>query len=368
MPHISDIETPAVVVDMAIVRTNLQTMAQAVAGAGCALRPHVKTHKIPELARLQMSYGACGISCAKVSEAEIMADGGLNDIFIAYPLVGDFRIRRAAALAQRVRLILAVDSLAGAQALSQAAQREGLRFEVRLEVDTGLNRTGAAYDAALALAPAVATLPGLDLRGVFTFRGLMLDGAPTADRRAAGLQEGQMLASLADRLRGLGLNIRDVSCGSTPTGAYAAQAAGVTEVRPGTYIFYDRMQVREGACRAADCAAAVWTTVVSTPREDLAIVDGGSKTFATDFIPGVPPFFFEGYGVAQGNDDLVLERVNEEHGMLRSRGGHTGLAVGQRVAIVPTHICTTVNLHDRLWLMENGLLRSVAVAARGRLV
>lgn len=368
MPELNCIETPALVVEMAVVHHNLSAMAQAVAAAGCSLRPHIKTHKIPELAQLQLRYGACGITCAKVSEAEVMADGGLLDIFIAYPLVGEFRIARAAALARRARLILAVDSLTGAQALSQGAVRHGMQFEVRLEVDTGLGRTGAALQDAQALAQAVAELQGLSLTGIFTFRGLMKDGAPSADRQAAGLQEGCMLAELAQRLRSTGLKIRDVSCGSTPTGAYAAQAEGVTEVRPGTYIFYDRMQVREGTCTPQHCAAAVWVTVVSTPRPDLAIVDGGSKTFGTDFTPGVAPFYFEGYGVAQGNDDLFLERVNEEHGMLRSRSGHTGLQVGARVAIVPTHVCTTVNLHDRLWLLENGELRSVAVAARGKLV
>lgn len=368
MSELDFIETPALVVDMAVVHHNLSAMAHAINDAGCALRPHIKTHKTPELAQMQLRYGARGITCAKVSEAEVMANGGLLDIFIAYPLVGEFRIARAAALARRVRLILATDSLSGAQALSQGAQRHGMQFEVRLEVDTGLGRTGAGLPQVQALAHAVAQLPGLKLTGIFTFRGLMKDGVPSADRQAAGLQEGQMLAELAQKLRTAGLDIRDVSCGSTPTGAYAAQAEGVTEVRPGTYIFYDRMQVREGACTPQDCAAAVWVTVVSTPRPDLAIVDGGSKTFGTDFIPGAAPFYFEGYGVAQENDDLVLERVNEEHGMLRSRGGQTSLQVGDRLAIVPTHICTTVNLHDRLWLLEDDKLRSVPVAARGKLV
>lgn len=368
METLENIETPCIVIDMQKVRTNLKAMADHVLGCGCTLRPHVKTHKIPELARLALEYGACGITTAKVSEAEVMADGGVNDIFIAYPLVGDFRIRRAAALSRRIRLILAVDSLPGAQALSEGALREGVTFEVRMEVDTGLKRTGVALEQAASLAHAIARLPGLRLTGIFTFRGLVLDGKPTTDNESAGRQEGQMLAELADRLRSEGLDIADVSGGSSPTGRQVAQVEGVTEVRPGTYIFYDYMQVQEKACAIEDCAATVIATVVSTPEPGFAVVDGGSKTFATDFPVNAPPFFFKGYAVAAGNPDLVLSRVNEEHGILTSLSGNTGLTVGQRVRLLPVHICTTVNLHNFVWLLEDGVLRKTPVAARGMLV
>ncbi len=368
MENIDRLETPSILIDMKIVRANLKRMADDVLKKGCTLRPHVKTHKTPELARLALSYGACGITVAKVSEAQVMADGGISDIFIAYPLVGDFRIRRAGDLSRRVRLILAVDSLAGAQALSGYAMQVGIVFEVRLEVDTGLRRTGIAMGQAPGLALEISLLPGLRLAGLFTFRGPMLDGKPTADNEAAGLQEGQLISSLAAKMRDTGLDIIDVSGGSSPTGRYVAAVEGVTEVRPGTYIFNDFMQVVEKTCSIDDCAASVLATVVSTPEEGYAVIDGGSKTFATDFPVNAPPYFFPGYAVVADNPDLVLSRVNEEHGILTSASGKTGLAVGQRIRLIPTHICTTVNLHDYIWLLEDGVLRKTRVEARGMLV
>lgn len=180
-------ETPCLVVDEPLARENIARVQQGVNAAGCQLRPHIKTHKMPYFARLQLEAGAAGITCAKVSEAEVMADGGAEDIFLAYPMVGDFRIKRALALSQRVRrLILAVDSLAGAKALSDAAVAAGLALEVRLEVDTGAQRTGVLQDHAVDLAKAVAALPNLRLTGIYTFKSLVLHGAPTQDNAAAG--------------------------------------------------------------------------------------------------------------------------------------------------------------------------------------
>jgi D-serine deaminase-like pyridoxal phosphate-dependent protein len=366
---ISMLETPCIVADMDKVRANQKIMAFCARTFGCSLRPHIKTHKIPELALLQLKGGADGITCAKVSEAEVMSDGGVDDIFIAYPLAGDFRIRRAIRLSKRVkRLILGVDSWQTAKLLSDAAVAESLKLEVRLEVDTGLHRTGAAYDAASELALSINSMPGLLLTGIYTFRGLVLDGKASADNEAAGRQEGEMLVSLADEMRSAGLDIRDVSGGSTPTGRFVAQVPGVTEIRPGTYIFQDYMQVMENSCRIEDCAAYVLVTVVSTPDDGYAVIDGGSKTFATDFQLGIEPFNYDGYGIAAGNPDLLLARVNEEHGIIVSQKGSTGLRVGQRIKIVPTHICSTVNLHNSIWLSEQGVLRKVPVAARGMLV
>jgi D-serine deaminase-like pyridoxal phosphate-dependent protein len=366
--ELKHLETPTVVVDMNKVRDNLKDMAESVASFGCSLRPHVKTHKIAELARLQLQYGANGITCAKVSEAEVMANGGIQDIFIAYPLVGDFRIRRAVELSRRIRLILAVDSFHGAKALSEAAVNSGTCLEVRMEVDTGLKRTGVPYHKASETAHSISELPGLKLTGIYTFRGLIYDGKPTDDNSAAGRQEGELLAALAVRLRNEGLDIRDVSGGSSPTGKFVAQVPGVTEVRPGTYIFQDIMQVKERACSENQCAAFVLATVVSTPEDGYAIVDGGSKTYGTDFQINSAPFYYEGYGYVADNPDLILSRVNEEHGIITSKSGCTGLKVGQKICITPVHICSTVNLHNYVWLMDGEQLRKVVVDARGMLI
>ncbi len=235
------------------------------------LRPHVKTHKIPAIARKQIEAGAVGVTVAKISEVEVMADGGIADIFVAYPLVTEEKIRRAMDLSKRVRLIVGVDSIEGARRLSAAADAENHVLEVRLEVDTGLRRTGVPYEKAIELARRIAALGTLKLRGIYTYRGAVLDGAPTLELEKAGGEEGRLMVSLANRMREQGIRVDDVSLGSTPTAEYAARVEGVTEVRPGTYVFYDRMQARLGACSPEDCATEVVATLVSRPSRDLAV-------------------------------------------------------------------------------------------------
>ena len=360
-------QTPFVLIDAPGMERNILEMAEIAEKNGVSLRPHVKTHKIPAIARKQVGAGARGITVAKVSEAEIMADGGLDDIFIAYPVVTEAKVRRAMLLNERVRLILGVDSLQGARTLSSVAEGEGVTVEVRLEVDTGLKRTGVRLREAGELAGEISNLGNLDLTGIYTYRGAVLEnGAPTLDLEKAGYQEGKLMVSLANQLRERGIRLEDVSLGSTPTAEYAAEVEGVTEIRPGTYVFYDRMQAELGACSLEDCAARVLATVVSRPTPDLAIIDGGSKTFATDVQPGKEPLGLEGFGHIIGHPAAVLERLTEEHGML-ALDEADDLGVGDTVEIVPNHVCSTVNLHDDVYLRSaDDSIEKVRVAARGR--
>jgi D-serine deaminase-like pyridoxal phosphate-dependent protein len=356
--------TPYVLIDGAKMERNVLKMAEIAMGNGVALRPHVKTHKIPGIAREQLDAGAAGITVAKLSEAEVMADGGIEDVFVAYPLVTDAKIRQAIRLGERVRLVVGVDSLEGAKRLSAVA--EGHTLEVRLEVDTGLRRTGVLYDEAVGLAGEIEGMGNLDLTGIYTYRGAVLGGSKTLELEKSGLEEGQLMVSLADMLRERGIRVDDVSVGSTPTAEYVAKVEGVTEIRPGTYVFYDRMQARLGACSLDECAAMVVCTVVSRPARDLAIIDGGSKTFATDVAPGTEPLNLEGYGHIVGYPDAVLERLTEEHGML-SVDEDCDLQVGDTVQVIPNHICSTVNLQDAVYLVgEDGVVVETLVAARGK--
>jgi D-serine deaminase-like pyridoxal phosphate-dependent protein len=356
--------TPYVLIDGTKMERNVLKMAEVAKVNGVALRPHVKTHKIPGIAREQLEAGAAGITVAKLSEAEVMADGGIEDIFVAYPLVTDAKIRQAIRLGERVRLVVGVDSLEGARRLSAVA--EGHTLEVRLEVDTGLRRTGVLYDEAIGLAGEIEGLDNLDLTGIYTYRGAVLGGSKTLELKKAGLEEGQLMVSLADMLRERSIRVDEVSVGSTPTAEYVAKVEGVTEIRPGTYVFYDRMQARLGACSLDECAALVVCTVVSRPARDLAIIDGGSKTFATDVAPGAEPLNLEGYGHVVGYPDAVLERLTEEHGML-SVDEDCDLQVGDTVRVIPNHICSTVNLHDAVYLVgEDGVVEETLVAARGK--
>jgi D-serine deaminase-like pyridoxal phosphate-dependent protein len=360
-------QTPFVLIDVTRMDRNILVMAEIARRTMVSLRPHVKTHKIPAIARKQVEVGAAGITVAKVSEAEIMADGGLDDIFIAYPVVTEAKIRRAILLRDQVRLILGVDSLEGARRLSSVARGEGTDLEVRLEVDTGLKRTGVRPQEAVELAGEISKLGNLDLTGIYTYRGAVLEnGVPTLDLEKAGYQEGELMVSLANQMRESGIKLEDVSLGSTPTAKYAAEVEGVTEIRPGTYVFYDRMQAELGACSLEDCAARVLATVVSRPTSDLAIIDGGSKTFATDVQPGKEPLGLEGFGRIIGHPKAVLERLTEEHGML-ALDEADDLGVGDTVEIVPNHVCSTVNLHDDVYLLSAGdSIQKVRVAARGR--
>jgi D-serine deaminase-like pyridoxal phosphate-dependent protein len=359
-------DTPYLSIDGAKMRRNILKMSEIARTNAVDLRPHVKTHKIPAIARKQIQAGAVGITVAKISEAEVMADGGISDIFVAYPLVTEEKIRRAIALTRRVRLIVGVDSLEGARRLSRVAEAEDQALEVRLEVDTGLRRTGIPYEDAAELARSIGSLSNLELTGIYTYRGAVLGGKPTLELEEAGEEEGWLMVSLADKLREQGVRVDDVSLGSTPTAEHAARVEGVTEVRPGTYVFYDRMQAHLGACSPVDCAAEVVATLVSRPRRDLAVIDGGSKTFATDVQPGGPPLNLVGFGEVVGRPEAVLERLTEEHGMI-SLHGESDLKVGDAVRIIPNHICSTVNLHNAVYLTdEDGTVEEVPVAARGK--
>jgi D-serine deaminase-like pyridoxal phosphate-dependent protein len=356
--------TPYLLVDGPKIERNIQKMAEVARENGVALRPHVKTHKIPGIAKEQLEAGASGITVAKLSEADVMADGGIENIFIAYPLVTEAKIRQAIRLAERVRLVVGVDSLEGARRLSGVAQDQTL--EVRLEVDTGLRRTGVPLDEAVGLAGEIEDMGNLDLTGIYTYRGAVLRGAKTLELEKAGLEEGQLMVSLAEQMREGGIGVDDVSVGSTPTAEHVAKVEGVTEIRPGTYVFYDRMQARLGACSLEECAAVVVCTVVSRPTRDLAVIDGGSKTFATDVAPGAEPLNLEGYGHVIGYPDAMLERLTEEHGML-SVDEDCDLDVGDTLQIIPNHICSTVNLHDEVCLLgEDGVVKETRVEARGK--
>ena len=356
-----DLDTPAVAVDLARLENNVVRMAAGATRANVRLRPHAKTHKSPEIARLQLACGAGGLTVAKVGEAEVFAEtAGCDDFFIAYPVVGEEKARRLVALARRARLIVGIDSEEGARTLSPAFAAEGRRLDVRIEIDTGLRRTGVLPEQATPLARAVARLPGLRLQGVFTHAGHAY-ASSTPDRVAeVGRDEGTVLMRCADELRAAGFEIDDVSVGSTPTAAASMSVAGVTECRPGTYVFNDATQVALGVCDLESCALTVLATVVSV-ASDRAVLDAGSKTLSSD----VQRPANDAFGIlADGRGRLV--RLSEEHGVVEPAPGAV-FRVGERVRVVPAHVCPVVNLHDVLFAVRDGKVeKELPVAARGR--
>lgn len=360
-----DAETPFLLIEEGRVQANVMRMAERTAQHGVQLRPHIKTHKMPFFAQMQLEHGACGITAAKVSEAEVMVAGGIQDIFIAYPLVTSTKINRALDLMEKARIIIGVDSQVGADALEEIAAERELQVEIRIEIDTGLHRTGTKAATLLSLAAHIVShCPHLTLTGIYTFRGAMLNGEATLDLRAAGHDEGSMMVRYANMLRDAGHTISDVSVGSSPTGLYAAEVPGVTEIRPGTYIFNDRMQVAFGVATLRDCAATVIVTVVSCPQEDLIVVDGGSKAFATDVQPNSAPLYLDGFGHITGVPYAQLGRLSEEHGMIRVTPGHP-FRVGDRIAVIPNHVCSTLNLYDQAWIVGTQPARQLQISARG---
>lgn len=342
-----DLDTPAVIIDLDRVEANLVRAQDYADAHGLALRPHVKTHKLPELALRQVELGAVGITCQKLGEAEVMADTGLDDILITFNLVGPAKLRRARELARRVKLSLSVDDAGVATALAEA----GVKADILIECDTGAGRCGVSTPAAaVELARAVDRLPGLTLRGLMTY--------PPQGRPA---EVGARLAETTAAMAAAGLACEVVSTGGTPDMLHAATYGGTTEHRPGTYIYSDRSQAARGWGSLADCALRVLATVVSTPTPDRAVLDAGSKTFSSDLLG------MNGFGHIVEYPELALTSLNEEHGMLDCSQSRHRPTIGERVTVIPNHACVISNLFDTVYGVRAGVVeRRLTVAARGR--
>jgi D-serine deaminase-like pyridoxal phosphate-dependent protein len=344
------------VVDEEVMEANLARMARIAADHQVGLRPHAKTHKSAEVARRQMAHGAIGLTAATFREAETFAEAGIDDLLIAHPPVGEAKLRRLGALADRVRrLAVSLDDVEVARSLPE-------RVEVLWEIDPGQHRIGTA--------PGQATVDGvrrlIGATSTERFRGLIAHGGHSyaatdqAGRQLAADQESEALLSSAAMLKAAGIAVRELSLGSTPTAGLSLRQ-GITEMRPGTYVYGDANNVALGSHRLEDCALVVIATVVSTPAPDRAVVDAGSKALSADLRVGG----LAGYGIVLGREGLTVARLSEEHAVLTS-GGKTGLSIGDRVAIIPAHACTTVNLHPAVLLApEKGDARWLPVDARG---
>jgi D-serine deaminase-like pyridoxal phosphate-dependent protein len=357
------IDTPQMVVDEALLHTNIAEMASLAASMGVSLRPHIKTHKTPEIARLQVGAGAIGITCAKIGEAEVMVEAGIQDVLLAYPTVGEIKIRRLMQLMERARMIVALDSREAASALSDALSAEDRTLDIYAEVDTGQHHAGAlAGEEAVNLAVELARMPGFRLIGVMSHEG-HANTQPSESIEEVALDAGQKLVDTAERIRRKGVDISVVSVGSTPAAAYTPTVHGVTEMRPGTYVFRDTSGFRYGIYGPERCAARILATVVSHPAHDRCVVDAGSKTLALDMSKGHP-----GHGYIIGHPNAIIEKLREEHGIVTLSPDDAGLAIGDRIEIIPNHVCPSVNLMDELVVVRDGaVIDTWRVAARGKI-
>jgi D-serine deaminase-like pyridoxal phosphate-dependent protein len=344
---IYDLDTPTTLIDLDRLENNIREWQAAIDRRGVKFRPHIKTHKIPEIARMQIAAGAVGIVCSKVSEAEPFAAAGIDDLCIAYPVVGERKWRRLAALATKAeRVTVNCDCEEAARGLSDAAGRAGVTIHIHLDVDSGLRRGGVPHHDAAAIermARTILTLPNLRLSGVTTYRSGSFPNATGPDE--AGHEEGELLVKVANQLRAAGIDLQEVAAGSTPTGKWVAEVPGITEVRAGNYVFNDLMQLDNGIARESQLALSVLCTVVSHNGSDRLTIDGGSKTFSGD-AGGVSGGRGAPVAIARAVDrQIFVERLNEEHGMART---NEKVKLGEKIRFFPYHACTCANLSDEI--------------------
>lgn len=356
-----ELDTPVALIEQPTMLRNIERVAQVARARGLAVRPHAKAHKSVELARLQLEHGATGITVAKLSEAEALAAGDIGDLFVCYPLVVRTRVERLIALARRARISTIVESEPQARLLAEAATAARVDLDVTIDVDTGLGRIGVALGPPLeALAQLVQRLGGLRLSGLSTHEGFVYGIADPVLRRA------RLTESLSAFVQaGQSLNLETISAGATPTIFESMEVPGLTEVRPGNYIFNDAIQVALGAASLEDCAFSVLTTVVSVRSTSSAIIDAGSKALSADAgVHGLS--LLSGYGIVLERPDVRVVGLSEEHGWLGLDPQGNGVQVGDQLRIIPNHACATVANFDRAYLWESErVIREIPISARG---
>jgi D-serine deaminase-like pyridoxal phosphate-dependent protein len=344
--HISELDTPALLIDLDVMERNLLRMSEYAAQHGLRLRPHTKTHKIPELGRRQLALGAAGLTVAKVSEAEVMLDSGVQDLLIAYPLFGAKKWPRVAEVAKKTRLTVSVDSYEVAEPLISTG------VEFLIEMDAGLGRVGVRPEEVIPLAKRL----GDQVRGLAFYPGHI-----KAQDEEKLLSLSKLIGHVTRDAAAAGLQFELVSGGSTPTMWHSHEIEGMNEMRPGTYIFNDRNTIAGGACGFEDCAATILCTVVSTSVADQMIIDGGSKTFTSDQTAA------GGYGEILGAPQAAFVKMNEEHGYVKRNGAE--FRVGEKVRVLMNHVCVTVNMQERIYGVRGEKVEECwEVAGRGKLL
>ena len=360
--HINELDTPAVLVDLHVMERNLAHMAEYCARTGMHLRPHIKTHKIPEIALQQVALGATGITAAKPSEAQVMAAAGLKDIFIAYPIVSEKKAELLLSLTDEANISVSVDSLEAAECLARASHRRDYDLPILVEIDVGFGRCGVPNaHHALELALKIEALQGAHFAGLMFYPGHMM--VPAEEQNVLLPKVNVAVESAYAALVKAGLQVPVVSGGSTPMALRSTEFSHLTEIRPGMYPLNDRNLVVGGFATLDDCALTVMTTVVSTAVKDRVILDGGSKTFSSDrLLTGN----HVGHGILLADEDAVFFGLSEEHGHVDVTNSARAYKIGERLRIVPNHVCATINMHDTIYGIRGEHVETVwKVAARG---
>jgi D-serine deaminase-like pyridoxal phosphate-dependent protein len=351
-----DVETPALLLDLNSAEANIRTMATFFSNQPCKVRPHIKTHKLPLLARRQMAEGAIGITCSKLSEAEIFFAHGLPDVLISNQVVEPTKIRRLVHLSTFGRLTVCVDDLSNARELSEAALRLGTTINVLVEVNVGLNRCGVLPGkATLEIVQHLMDLKGITFRGLMGYEGGLYHSDPV-DKANRCRECNSLLVNTKDLLLSVGLPVEIVSAGGSNTYKLTGTCPGITDVQPGSYVTMDTHNIDAGLTEF-EIALSILATVVSRPAKRMAIVDAGLKALSTD--AGLPKAKAPG---------IKFIRLYEEHGHIELNDEECDIKVGDKVVIIPSHGCTTIPLHNRYVLVRDGtVVGATRIEARGAL-
>lgn len=360
----NDLPTPIITISGPVVRRNIQRLADYAAEHNLKIRPHTKTHKSVKLARMQMEAGATGLTVAKPGEAKVMATVA-GDLLMAFPAVDPARCAELAELAKGRTLRVAIDSTTAAYALQTAARAAGVTIGILVDIDVGHHRTGVQSPAeALKLAQHVSNLPNLRLDGLMLYPGQL---SKSADNEAALRAIDGLLGEVLDMLRRSGLEGRIVSGGSTPTAYQSHLITRQTEIRPGTYIFNDVNCIRGGCATVEDVAARILCTVVSTAVPGQIVLDAGSKTLTQDRCGPAPD---SGHGLILEYPNARITKLSEEHAQVDVTACDRAAKVGDRVSVIPNHICPCINLQDQVYWFEDGYEQGkpqrLTIDARGR--
>ncbi|EJD6499159.1 alanine racemase [Providencia rettgeri] len=347
--------TPYVALDLQQLEKNVRGMTGRLTQQGIEHWPHIKTHKSVELAKFEIECGAKGITCATLQEATVMAQGGINHILLAYPMIGEQKCQQFVALAKQVNLRTIVDSLQGAKQLSTAAVNENQIIEIYIAVDYGAHREGIQLDDLEQFALNVQELPNLKIIGVFTYAGTIYQYRTEPEIRKAAKAEADLLLSCQQRLANIGIKVQRTSGGSTLSSFYADELKGITESRAGNFIFGDMNAIYGGIYTPIDCALTIRTTVVSIPIAGYATVDAGTKTLTSDQSAG------SGFGYIVEEPNIKLVKLNEEHGYLRYDPEKIKLNIGDVLNIIPNHSCVIPNLTNKIYALNNNEIDHIII-------
>lgn len=357
--HIEDLETPALVIDLYKLDRNINKMADYMKSTGCNLRPHFKTHKCPTIAHKQIKAGAIGITCAKLGEAEVLAKAGIDNILIANQIVQTSKLVRLAGISRLCNIIVAVDSLKNADDLSQAMQAASSNIGVLIEVDVGMGRCGVRnQEEALKLAEKISNSPGLEFKGIMGYEGHCVFIDDLEKRRRSTQEANWVLMNYKCFLEEKGYQVEIVSGGGTGTYNITSKYSGITEIQSGSYIFMDGRYSKIGGVDFENSVSII-STVISKPDEDLAVIDAGLKSMTNEF--GIPQVLYP--------EGASIETLSEEHSILDTKLCAAKLNTGDKVIILPSHVCTTVNLHDKYYIVGGNIVFSEwEITARGKFV